>query len=147
MPKVNIIDVLFIFEKLDVGCFYHFGWFVRILFSDKNQIIIFFFIFGKVMDENLILSWRLDTSEYPAILIFFTKCNFKNFMLWKWKFPIFEKQLFHCITFLLYMILHGILIKSMIFEGLAFDGLFWPFLAFAALDEFLKQKLAFAYKN
>ena len=53
--------------------------------------------------------------------------------------------------------------KSMIFEGLAFDGLFWPslaflafdglfwpslaFLAFVALDEFLKQKLAFADKN
>jgi len=45
------------------------------------------------------------------------------------------------------MILHGILIKSMIFEGLAFDGLFWPSLAFLALDEFLKQKLAFADKN
>ena len=39
--------------------------------------------------------------------------------------------------------------KSMIFEGLAFDGLFWPslaFLAFVALDEFLKQKLAFTDK-
>ena len=48
------------------------------------------------------------------------------------------------------MILHGILMKSMIFEGLAFDGLFWPslaFLAFVALDEFFKQKLAFADKN
>ena len=48
------------------------------------------------------------------------------------------------------MILHGILMKSMIFEGLAFDGLFWPslaFVAFVALDEFLKQKLAFADKN
>ena len=43
MPKVNIIDVLFILEKLDVGCFYHFGWFVRVLFSDKNQTIIFSF--------------------------------------------------------------------------------------------------------
>ena len=48
------------------------------------------------------------------------------------------------------MILHGILMKSMIFEGLAFDGLFWPslaFVAFVALDEFLKQKLAFADKK
>ena len=47
------------------------------------------------------------------------------------------------------MILHGILMKSMIFEGLAFDGLFWPslaFLAFVALDDFLKQKLAFVDK-
>ena len=46
--------------------------------------------------------------------------------------------------------LHGMMMKSMIFEGLAFDGLFWPslaFLAFVALDEFLKQKLAFADKN
>ena len=33
------------------------------------------------------------------------------------------------------------------FEGLAFDGLFWPSLAFVALDEFLKRKLAFADKN
>ena len=47
--------------------YHHFGWFVRILFSDKNQTIIFFFILGKVMDENSILSWRLDTSEYPEI--------------------------------------------------------------------------------
>ena len=69
MPKVNMIDVLFIFEKLDVGCFHHFGWFVRILFSDKNQTIIFFFIFGKVLDTNLIASWRLDTSEYPEIFV------------------------------------------------------------------------------
>ena len=76
MPKVNIIDVLFIFEKLDVGCFYHFGWFVRILFSDKNQTIIFFFILGKVMDENSILSWRLDTSEYPEI--FFSPAKTSN---------------------------------------------------------------------
>ena len=68
MPKVNMIDVLFIFEKLDVGCFYHFGWFVRTLFSDKNQTIIFFFILGKVMDENLIVLYRLDTSEYPEII-------------------------------------------------------------------------------
>ena len=37
--------------------------------------------------------------QNPAILIFLTKCNFKNFMLWKWKFPIFEKQLFHSIEF------------------------------------------------
>ena len=37
--------------------------------------------------------------QNQAILIFLTKCNFKNFMLWKWKFPIFEKQLFHSITF------------------------------------------------
>ena len=69
MPKVNMIDELFIFEKLHVGCFYHLGWFVRILFSDKNQTIIFFFILGKVMDENSIFSWRLDTSEYPEIFI------------------------------------------------------------------------------
>ena len=67
MPKVNMIDVLFIFEKLDVGCFHHFGWFERILFSDYNQTIIFFFILGKVMDENSILSWRLGTSGYPEI--------------------------------------------------------------------------------
>ena len=67
MPKVNMIDVLFIFEKLDVGCFHHFGWFVRILFSDKNQTIIFFSFLGKVMDESSIVSWRLGTSEYPKM--------------------------------------------------------------------------------
>jgi hypothetical protein len=35
-------------------------------------------------------------------------------------------------------------------EVLAFDDLFWPslaFLAFVALDDFLKQKLVFADKN
>ena len=30
---------------------------------------------------------------------------------------------------------------------LAFVGLHWPFLAFVALDNFIKQKLAFADKN
>jgi hypothetical protein len=30
---------------------------------------------------------------------------------------------------------------------LAFFGLFWPSLALVALDEFLKQKLAFVDKN
>ena len=36
------------------------------------------------------------------------------------------------------------------FEVLAFDDLFWPslaLLAFVALDDFFKQKLAFADKN
>ena len=37
--------------------------------------------------------------QNPAILIFLTKCNFKNSMLWKWKFPIFEKQLSLSIAF------------------------------------------------
>ena len=37
--------------------------------------------------------------QNPAILIFLTKCNFKNSMLWKWKFPIFEKQLILSISF------------------------------------------------
>ena len=37
--------------------------------------------------------------QNPAILTFLTKCNFKNFMLWKWKLSIFEKQLFLSITF------------------------------------------------
>ena len=37
--------------------------------------------------------------QNPAILIFLTKCNFKNSMLWKWKFPIFEKQLILSIAF------------------------------------------------
>jgi len=32
-------------------------------------------------------------------------------------------------------------------EVLAFDDLFWPSLAFVALDDFLKQKLAFADEN
>ena len=65
IPKVTCIQVKFIFWKLDVGWFYHFGWFVRILSSDKNQTIIIFFILGKVMDKNLIVLYRLDTSEYP----------------------------------------------------------------------------------
>jgi hypothetical protein len=36
------------------------------------------------------------------------------------------------------------------FEVLAFDGFFWPslaFLTFVAFDKFFKQKLAFADKN
>ena len=40
--------------------------------------------------------------------------------------------------------------KSMLFEVLALDDLFWPslaFLVFVALDDFFKQKLAFADKN
>ena len=37
--------------------------------------------------------------QNPAILTFLTKCNFKNFMLWKWKLSIFEKQLFLSMTF------------------------------------------------
>ena len=65
-------------------------------------------------------------------------------------FQFLKNNFFIVLNFHLSMILHGILMKSMIFEGLAFDGLFWPslaFLAFVALDEFFKQKLAFADKN
>jgi hypothetical protein len=36
---------------------------------------------------------------------------------------------------------------SNIFEVLDFAGLCWPSLAFVALDEFFKQKLAFFGKN
>ena len=57
-------------------------------------------------------------------------------------------------VYYLYMILDGILMKSMVFlkvwPFMAFYGLLWPslaFLAFVALDEFFKQKLAFADKN
>ena len=39
--KVTMIQVLFIFGKLDVGCFYHFDWFARIPFSDFNQTFHF----------------------------------------------------------------------------------------------------------
>ena len=47
------------------------------------------------------------------------------------------------------MILHWIVIITNKFEVLDFAGLCWPslaFLAFVALDDFLKQKLAFADK-
>ena len=37
--------------------------------------------------------------------------------------------------------------KEKFWTLLAFVGLHWPFLAFVALDNFLKQKLAFADKN
>ena len=48
------------------------------------------------------------------------------------------------------MILHWIVIITKKFEVLDFAGLCWPslaFLAFVALDDFFKQKLAFADKN
>ena len=47
------------------------------------------------------------------------------------------------------MILHWIVIITNKFEVLDFAGLCWPslaFLAFVALDDFFKQKLAFADK-
>ena len=68
-------------------------------------------------------------------------------MLWKWKFPIFEKQLFYSITFIfIYGFTWNIdeindFLK--VWPFLAFIGL----LAFVVLDDFLKQKLAFADKN
>ena len=48
------------------------------------------------------------------------------------------------------MILHWIVIITKKFEVLGYAGLCWPsmaFLAFVALDDFLKQKLAFFDKN
>ena len=45
------------------------------------------------------------------------------------------------------MILHWIVIITKKFKVLDFAGLCWPSLAFVALDNFLKQKLAFADKN
>ena len=48
------------------------------------------------------------------------------------------------------MILHWIVIIPKKFKFLDFAGLCWPslaFLAFVALDNFFKQKLAFADKN
>ena len=48
------------------------------------------------------------------------------------------------------MILHWILIITKKFEVLGYTGLCWPslaFLAFVALDDFFKQKLAFVDKN
>ena len=77
------------------------------LCSDYCQTFHFYFNLGKVMDENSIVSSLVPVNmenysfyqQNPAILIFLTKCDFKNFMLWKWKFPILEKQLFLSITF------------------------------------------------
>ena len=44
-------------------------------------------------------------------------------------------------------ILDWIVIITKKFEFLGFAGLCWPSLAFMALDDFLKQKKAFADKN
>ena len=89
--------------------------------------------------------------QNPAILIFLAKCNFKNFMLWKWKSPIFEKQLFLSITF------PFIDVFTLNFDEfndflkfwplVAFFGLHWAFLPLLALDEFFKQRPAFGDKN
>ena len=69
--------------------------------------------------------------QNPAILIFLTKCNFKNFMLWKWKFPIFEKQLFHSIEFpFIHDFTWNIDENNDFFKVwplMAFFGLHWPF--------------------
>ena len=56
IPKIIYIQVMFIFWKLDVGWFYHFGWYVRILFSDYNQTFNFLLNLGRLVDENLIVS-------------------------------------------------------------------------------------------
>ena len=48
------------------------------------------------------------------------------------------------------MILHWIVIKTKNFEVLGYASLCWPslaFLAFMALDDFFKQKMAFADRN
>ena len=48
------------------------------------------------------------------------------------------------------MILDWIVIITKKFEVFGYSGLCWPslvFLAFMALDDFLKQKMAFADKN
>ena len=69
--------------------------------------------------------------QNPAILIFLTKCNFKNSMLWKWKFPIFEKQLILSIAFpfiddftLNIDKINGFL---KFWPLMTFFGLYWPF--------------------
>ena len=72
--------------------------------------------------------------QNQAILTFLTKCNFKNFMLWKWKFTIFEKQLFHSNTFLfIYDFRWNILNFLKVWPFMAFYGLLWPFMAFIGL--------------
>ena len=68
--------------------------------------------------------------QNPAILIFLTKCNFKNFMLWKCKFPIFEKQLFHSIKF---PFIHDFTWNIDEINDFWRSGLWWPFLAFIGL--------------
>ena len=69
--------------------------------------------------------------QNPAILIFLTKCNFKNSMLWKWKFPIFEKQLILSISF---PFIDNFTLNIDKINGflkfwplMTFFGLFWPF--------------------
>ena len=68
--------------------------------------------------------------QNPAILIFLTKCNFKKFMLWKWKLPIFEKQIFLSITFPLIIDLTWNIDEINDFLK---GSLWWPFLAFIVL--------------
>ena len=66
------------------------------------------------------------------------------------KISDFLKTLFLVSYSHLLMILHWIVIITKKFEVLDFAGLCWPslaFLAFVALDNFLKQKLTFSDKN
>ena len=69
--------------------------------------------------------------QNPAILTFLTKCNFKNFMLWKWKLSIFEKQLFLSITFPFIddftLIIDEINDFWKFWPLMTFFGLHWPF--------------------
>ena len=77
----------------NICCFY-------VMTTSKLFILISFW--GKLFNIVWVPVNMQNASFYqenPAILIFLTKWNFKNSMLWKWKFPIFEKQLILSIAF------------------------------------------------
>ena len=71
-------------------------------------------------------------------------CNFPN--LCNENFRFFKNIFFLVFYSHLLKILHWIVIITEKFEVFDFAGLCWPSLAFVALDEFSKQKLAFADK-
>ena len=101
------------------------------------QTFYFYFNWGKYKDENSFVSRNIGISEYAEFIVlpeflrnlnFFDKIQFQEFMYWKWKFQLLKNHFFWLFHSIILMILHWIVIKSKIFEGLAFDGLEWPLL-------------------
>ena len=123
------------FGSLMLGVF-NTDWFVRILFSDFNQTFHFYFNLGELVYENSIVSW----SECTALFISPDNPTFKNFMQWKWKFSIFEKQLFLIITF---PFIDDFTLNIDEINDFWSFGLWWPFWSSLALDEFFKQRPVF----
>ena len=65
--------------------------------------------------------------QNPAILIFFTNCNIKNFMLWNWNFQFLKNNFF--------LVLHShlLMILSLNIDEINDFLKFWPWMTFFGL--------------